>query len=100
MKTLCSIQRRRRGIFVESKTKTNQAPSGAAYPEDFAPDGALHFVGSCFYKDAGPNGPLILWTTPFKHAHARARELLDRAKRAVEIAIEQDEKAALKILEK
>jgi hypothetical protein len=31
-------------------------------------------------------------------ARARARELLDRAKRAVEIAIEQDEKAALSFL--
>jgi type I restriction enzyme M protein len=31
-------------------------------------------------------------------ARARARELLERAKRAVEIAIEQDEKAALKFL--
>jgi len=40
---------------------------------------------------------------PIRSAHnarARARELLDRAKRAVEIAIEKDERAALKSLEK
>jgi len=51
-----------------------------------------------------PVGP-IKWQTGFVEiieraltARARARELLDRAERAVEIAIEQDEKAATKFL--
>jgi hypothetical protein len=33
-------QRRWRGLFVESNPKSNQAPSGATYSEDAAPDGA------------------------------------------------------------
>jgi hypothetical protein len=51
-----------------------------------------------------PVGP-IKWQAGFAEimeraltARARARELLERAKRAVEIAIEQDEKAALNFL--
>jgi len=40
-KVVASIfQRRRRGIFVKLPTQMDKAPSGAAYSEDIAPDGA------------------------------------------------------------
>ena len=33
-------ERRRRGIAVERRSQNDEAPSGAAYSEDVAPDGA------------------------------------------------------------
>jgi hypothetical protein len=50
------IQRRRRGIIVEPASEMNQAPSGAASSDDFAPDGASHFGNGVFYNDASPDG--------------------------------------------
>jgi len=47
------IQRRRRGIFVESRVPRNPSSVGAAYS---APDGAVNWFGVCFYKEAAPDG--------------------------------------------
>ena len=38
-----AAQRRRRGIVVEHRPQNDEAPSGAAYSEDVAPDGAQIF---------------------------------------------------------
>jgi hypothetical protein len=50
------IQRRRRGIIVEPASEMNQAPSGAAYSHDFAPDGAWNFLIPICYKYVSPDG--------------------------------------------
>jgi len=45
-----NLQRRRRGIFVESNRKNIQAPSGAKSSEYAAPDGASLFLCAMFYN--------------------------------------------------
>jgi hypothetical protein len=51
-----SPQRRRRGIFVESKPFKKSSPIGAAYSNDVAPDGAWDFLIAVFYNDVSPTG--------------------------------------------
>jgi hypothetical protein len=48
------VQRCRRGIVVERRPQNDKAPSGAAYSEDVAPDGAFKFFPMGFYKDVAP----------------------------------------------
>jgi hypothetical protein len=85
----------RRDIFVETNIKTILAPLGAAYsahiPNDVAPTELLKMMASGFYKDASPTG----FT-----ARQRAQALLAAAQRAVEIAVEDSETAALAYLKK
>jgi hypothetical protein len=56
----------RRGIIVESQTKTNSSPVGAAssvrIPDDVAPNGALSIIDWRCYKDSSPTD------LPFAHA--------------------------------
>jgi len=55
----------RRGIIVESQTKTNSSPVGAAssvrIPDDVAPNGALSIIDWRCYKDSSPTD------LPFAH---------------------------------
>jgi len=64
-----NLQRRRRDIFVELNQKRFSSSVGATYsetihlqadneklPEYAAPNGAWHFSGFGFYKDAAPDG--------------------------------------------
>jgi hypothetical protein len=48
------LKRQRRDIFVVQNPIATQAPSGATYSDDTAPDGAWEFNGARFYKDFAP----------------------------------------------
>jgi hypothetical protein len=47
-------ERQRRDIFVAPNPVVTQAPSGAAYSDDAAPDGAWKSGGAQFHKDFAP----------------------------------------------
>jgi hypothetical protein len=51
-----SLQRRRRGIFVEPQPKHNSSPVGAAYSDDVAPTELLFVFELLIYKDVSPTG--------------------------------------------
>ncbi len=50
------VQRRRRGIVVETRADQFASSVGAAY---FAPDGAWNLCGFGFYKDIAPDGAWV-----------------------------------------
>jgi hypothetical protein len=58
------VKRRRRGIFVASKTKKFQAPSGVASTGYAAPTGLEILLGRGFYKDLAPTAlGFCFWKT-------------------------------------